>query len=82
MGNAPNRVLRGGSFNNNASNLLSAFRNNNDPTNRNNNVGARCAKTVILRARASRIGAIKAAPSVIPTVHPTGAVPPFKKEAR
>jgi formylglycine-generating enzyme required for sulfatase activity len=44
-------VIRGGSFNNNATNLLAGYRNNNTPTNRNNNLGARCAKTVVPRAR-------------------------------
>jgi len=39
-------VIRGGNFNNNASNLRSANRNNNNPWNDNNNIGARCAKTV------------------------------------
>jgi len=39
-------VIRGGSFNNNASKLLSSNRNNNTPDNRNNNIGLRCAKTV------------------------------------
>ncbi|MCP5092646.1 MAG: SUMF1/EgtB/PvdO family nonheme iron enzyme, partial [Gammaproteobacteria bacterium] len=41
-GNKPNverRVLRGGSWNNNPRRLRSANRNNNEPTNRNNNVG-------------------------------------------
>jgi hypothetical protein len=41
-----NRVLRGGSFNNNADNVLSAFRNNNQPDNRNNNIGFRVASTL------------------------------------
>jgi formylglycine-generating enzyme required for sulfatase activity len=36
-----NRVLRGGSWNNNAENCRSAYRNNNNPDNRNNNVGFR-----------------------------------------
>ncbi len=36
------RVLRGGSWNNNATNLRSAYRNNNTPDNRNNNIGFRC----------------------------------------
>jgi hypothetical protein len=38
------RVLRGGSWNNNPLNCRSAYRNNNHPTNRNNNVGFRVAK--------------------------------------
>jgi hypothetical protein len=40
-----NRVRRGGSFNNAASNLRAAYRNNNTPTTHNNNNGFRCAKT-------------------------------------
>src|SRR5690606_29092824 len=42
---ASNRVNRGGNFNNTAANLRAAWRNNNTPTNRNNNIGWRCAKT-------------------------------------
>ena len=38
-----NRVNRGGSWNNNARNCRSANRNNNDPGNRNNNLGLRVA---------------------------------------
>jgi formylglycine-generating enzyme required for sulfatase activity len=34
-------VIRGGSWNNNAQNCRSAQRNNNTPTNRNNNIGFR-----------------------------------------
>lgn len=41
-----NRVKRGGSWNNNARNCRSANRNNNDPSNRNNNLGFRLASTV------------------------------------
>ncbi|MCX7067370.1 MAG: SUMF1/EgtB/PvdO family nonheme iron enzyme [Methylococcales bacterium] len=37
------RVLRGGSWNNNARNTRSANRNNNTPDNRNNNIGFRFA---------------------------------------
>ena len=40
-----NRVIRGGNFNNNAQNTRSANRNNNDPDNRNNNIGARLVST-------------------------------------
>ncbi|GHV22420.1 hypothetical protein FACS189494_09230 [Spirochaetia bacterium] len=39
-----NRVLRGGSWNNNAQNLRSANRNNNTPSNRNNNIGFRVVR--------------------------------------
>ncbi len=35
------RVLRGGAFNNNSRNVRCAYRNNNDPDNRNNNIGFR-----------------------------------------
>jgi hypothetical protein len=35
------RVLRGGAFNNNWNNARAAYRNNNHPDNRNNNVGLR-----------------------------------------
>ena len=37
-------VLRGGSWNNNQRNVRVANRNRNDPDNRNNNVGFRCAR--------------------------------------
>lgn len=36
-----NRVLRGGSWNNNATNCRVSNRNNNSPGNRNNNLGLR-----------------------------------------
>lgn len=48
------RVLRGGSWNNNARNVRSANRNNNDPTNRNNNVGFRVASTPVIVPESSR----------------------------
>ncbi|WP_353485325.1 SUMF1/EgtB/PvdO family nonheme iron enzyme [Haliscomenobacter sp.] len=40
-----NRVLRGGSWNNNPQNVRAANRNNNTPDNRNNNIGCRLANT-------------------------------------
>jgi hypothetical protein len=39
-----NRVLRGGSWNNNGRNCRSANRNNNEPDNANNNIGFRLAR--------------------------------------
>ncbi|HLC14942.1 MAG TPA: SUMF1/EgtB/PvdO family nonheme iron enzyme [Thermodesulfovibrionia bacterium] len=36
-----NRVIRGGSWNNNPANVRCANRNNNAPANRNNNIGFR-----------------------------------------
>ena len=39
-----NRVLRGGSWNNNTNNLRVANRNNNNPDNQNNNIGFRCSR--------------------------------------
>jgi len=41
-----NRVKRGGSWNNTASNCRSANRNNNTPSNRNNNIGFRLVSTM------------------------------------
>ena len=41
-GSGSNRVNRGGSWNNDASNLRSANRNNDTPSNRNDNLGFRC----------------------------------------
>jgi len=38
-----NRVVRGGSWNNNAENCRVSNRNNNHPDNRNNNIGFRLA---------------------------------------
>jgi hypothetical protein len=40
-----NRVLRGGSWNNKPNNVRAANRNNNNPDNRNNNIGFRISKT-------------------------------------
>ncbi|MFP4349190.1 MAG: SUMF1/EgtB/PvdO family nonheme iron enzyme [Desulfococcaceae bacterium] len=36
------RVLRGGAYNNNSDNLRCAYRNRNNPNNRNDNIGFRC----------------------------------------
>ena len=41
---AANRVIRGGSWNDDARNVRSACRNDDDPANRNDNVGFRCAQ--------------------------------------
>ncbi len=41
-----NRVIRGGSWNNNPQNLRSAYRNNDRPENRNDNVGFRLVSTM------------------------------------
>jgi formylglycine-generating enzyme required for sulfatase activity len=38
------RLLRGGSWNNNPTNVRSANRNRNEPDNRNNNVGVRLVR--------------------------------------
>ncbi|HBB15271.1 MAG TPA: hypothetical protein DCZ76_13510 [Treponema sp.] len=40
-----NRVLRGGSWNNDAPNCSVAYRNNNNPNNRNNNIGFRVVRS-------------------------------------
>ncbi|MFQ5639306.1 MAG: SUMF1/EgtB/PvdO family nonheme iron enzyme [bacterium] len=39
--------MRGGAWNNQPQNVSCANRNNNQPDNRNNNIGFRCAKTPI-----------------------------------
>jgi len=39
-----NRVVRGGSWNNKARNCRAAYRNRNEPDNRNNNLGFRPAR--------------------------------------
>jgi retron-type reverse transcriptase len=52
-GRPPRRVLRGGSWNNNAQNLRSANRNQNGTANRNDNDGFRVASTLSARAAES-----------------------------
>jgi formylglycine-generating enzyme required for sulfatase activity len=41
MGTKP-KTLRGGSWNNNPTNVRISIRNRNEPENRNNNIGFRC----------------------------------------
>jgi hypothetical protein len=48
------RGLRGGNWNNTANNLESSNRNDNDPTNENNNIGFRVASPWTRRAAAKR----------------------------
>src|SRR5450755_4327632 len=52
--NTAGTVLRGGSWNNNPRNVRVSNRNRNEPTNRNNNNGFRCAGDVELRLVTSR----------------------------
>ena len=52
-GPLPGRVVRGGSRNNEPTNLRVAIRNRNQPDNRNNNLGFRVART--LPCRSSRV---------------------------
>lgn len=47
-----NRVIRGGSWNNNPQNLRSANRNNNTPDNSNDNVGFRLVSTKVCQLSA------------------------------
>ena len=46
-------INRGGSWNNNSDNAACAYRNNNNPHNRNDNLGFRCASTSFQSARAN-----------------------------
>lgn len=41
---AANRVIRGGSWNDDARNVRAAYRNHDDPADRNDNLGFRCAR--------------------------------------
>ncbi|MGA2143219.1 MAG: SUMF1/EgtB/PvdO family nonheme iron enzyme [Brevinematales bacterium] len=50
-----NRVIRGGSWNNNASNATVANRNNNNPYNQNNNIGFRVVRPRALRNAPERL---------------------------
>ena len=72
-GPLPGRVVRGGSRNNEPTNLRVAIRNRNQPDNRNNNLGFRVAST--LPCRSSRVyGAAERAgkrpgPVMIPAIN-------------
>jgi hypothetical protein len=59
------RVLRGGAFNNKAQNARSAYRNNNHPDNRNNDIGFRPANVSPCPIAPVFLGDRRAAP-VIP----------------
>ena len=61
-----NRVIRGGSWNNEARNLRSAVRNNNGPGNRNSNVGFRLSSS---RQRRSFIIFVKERLGQMPDVY-------------
>ena len=47
LSTSSNRVIRGGSWINNAQHARSAYRNRNDPGNRWNNLGFRCMNSAI-----------------------------------
>lgn len=50
-----NRVNRGGSWNNNADNCTAGYRNNNNPDNRNSNLGFRlAAPSIVIWYRSAR----------------------------
>jgi formylglycine-generating enzyme required for sulfatase activity len=54
-GMSRDRVLRGGSFDNEPRNLRSANRNRNEPENRNDNVGFRCVRSGAPTCRPGRM---------------------------
>lgn len=62
-------MIRGGNFNNNAANLLAPNRNNDNPTDHNNNIGFRCAKTVVLPARQDAQGRAASTDSASAAIH-------------
>lgn len=66
-----NRVLRGGAWNNNATNLRASNRNNNTPGNTNTNNGFRCANVLpvrVTRNAAAPRSAASAAGEITPVV--------------
>lgn len=50
-------VLRGGAFNNNHNNVRCAVRNNNEPDNRNNNIGFRVVLSTLITRNGQRLPA-------------------------
>ena len=62
---SPNRVIRGGSWNNTADNTRASNRNRNTPENRNNNLGFRVA-----RAQPSRVDSRRTGPTALPSRRP------------
>ncbi len=48
------RALRGGAFNNNQRNARCAYRNNNEPNNRNNNIGFRVVLSTLVAGNVQR----------------------------
>ncbi|MCB9473381.1 MAG: SUMF1/EgtB/PvdO family nonheme iron enzyme [Candidatus Delongbacteria bacterium] len=69
-----NRVIRGGNWNNSATNLRCANRNNNTPSNTNNNIGVRLCSTLDrpfrgLHGRRGRAGRCSGSlPARVPTI--------------
>ncbi len=75
------KVLRGGAWNSNARNVRAAYRNENDPDNRNNNAGFRCARAhAWVGWPASEQELIRVLTSVTPKRNDTGCVSSRKGE--
>ena len=63
------RVLRGGAYNNEESNLRCAYRNNNNPNNRNDNIGFRVVVRVVSHASLLKAAGITPVAQVGNAVH-------------
>jgi hypothetical protein len=72
-----NRVLRGGSWNNDTDNLRSANRDNNDPANRNANNGFRPVSTALLPLRG--VHGLRGMKRAVPTSGPARPGPPGRR---
>ncbi len=72
--NSTNRVLRGGAWNNTTTNLRCANRNNNNPTNTNNNWGVRCVRRI--RERGDALQAERARSRSRAAADPKAHLPP------